>query len=381
MRWLGPLVLGACQFAPGDLPSTGGADAGVQADAMVVPGDDAPATTARVRRIDLDDAKITGGPHTDFPLLVSLSEAWLRTRANGGEVERADGFDIYFSADLEGETRLAHEVELYAAETGTLVAWVKIPSLVPQTVLYLHHGDTAITTDPSSTAAVWSGGYELVMHLDAIADATGKNVVAGVTSAAVAGRIGRARGFDGATSRVDAGSATAIDNVFAGGGTAEAWFRAESFGEGGYGRLFDKGNEDGWSLFVNDADVTRGLGFVHGSGTTGWGQWNTPASTVSTNTWHHVALVYNKGSSANDPTIYIDGAPVSVAELTAPSGGMVSDGTLTLIAGNRTTLDRTFDGLLDEMRLSSVSRSAGWIATQHRNHADPGTFFTVSAPL
>lgn len=378
MRWLAPVVLGACQFAHGVVPSgDGGAGSDVVDGAMT----DTSAVTARVRLIDLDDAKVTGGPHVDFPLLVSISAPWLRARSSGGDVERSDGFDIHFSADQAGAMQLAHEVELYAPDTGTLVAWVKIPSLVPQSVVYLHYGDTAITTDPSTPSAVWSGGYQLVMHLDVVADATGKNTLAAANAGATAGRIDQAHSFDGSVSRIDAGSAAAIDNLFAGGGTAEAWFYAESFGEDSYGRFFDKGNEDGWSLFVNDGDVTKGLGFVHGSAAAGWGQWNAPANSVSLDTWHHVALVYNKSSSANDPTIYLDGAAVAVSELTAPSGAMDSDASIGLDIGNRAGLDRTFDGQLDEMRLSGVLRSAGWIATGYRNQADPASFYTVSAPL
>ena len=42
---------------------------------------------------------------------------------------------------------------------------------------------------------------------------------------------------------------------------------------------------------------------------------------------------------------------------------------------------RTFAGILDEMRLSSVARSDGWLVTQFRNQSSPSTFYTVSAPL
>jgi len=299
-----------------------------------------------------------------------------------GDVARSDGFDIYFSADQLGAVRLAHEVELYAPDTGTLVAWVKVPSLVPQSVLYLHYGDTTLTTDPSTPTAVWSGSYELVMHLDAIADATGKTT-SFTTMAAnpTAGRIDQARSFDGVTSRIGVGSQAAIDDVFAGGGTAESWFNATSFGEGSFGRFFDKGNGDGWSLFVDNSDATQALGFVHGSGGMGWGQWNAPANSVSLNTWHHVALVYDKDSSANDPVIYIDGASVAVTRFTTPSGTMDSDAAIDLFVGNRSSIDRAFDGQLDEVRLSSVSRSADWISTGYRNQAEPATFFTISAPL
>lgn len=380
MRWLAPAVLGACQFAHGVLPAD---DATVAEPDTVHLRDasiDGMPTGPYVRRIDLDDSKITGGPHANFPLLVSLVEPWLRSRDNGGDVASADGLDIYFTVDPEGSARLAHEIEVYAADTGTLVAWVTVPSLVPESVVYLHYGDSTVMA-PGNAAAVWSSGYALVMHLTGTADATGKNTPAVTGAMAAEGRIGGAYAFDGSSSRVALGSAAAIDNVFAGGGTAEAWFYADSFGEGSYGRFFDKGNQVGWSMFVNDEDLPRALGFVHGSGGAGWGQWNSPANSVTLGAWHHVALVFDKGSSANNPAIYIDGVAVAVTEYTTPSGAMDSDAQNDLFAGNRAALDRTFDGRLDEMRLSTVARSADWIATGYRNQSDPSTFYTVSAPL
>jgi hypothetical protein len=37
--------------------------------------------------------------------------------------------------------------------------------------------------------------------------------------------------------------------------------------------------------------------------------------------------------------------------------------------------------LLDEVRLSTVSRSSGWITTSYENQLDPASFAVVSAPL
>jgi len=372
------LALSGCGFERG--VATDGGVTGDGSGSAVIDGT-RPAGPG-VRMIDLDDARITGAPHMSFPLLVSLNAPWLRSVGNGGSVARADGFDIYFSSDQAGTAKLAHEVELYAADTGVLIAWVRIPMLMPQTVLYLHYGDPALTTDPQQVAAVWSTGYEAVFHMDAIADAAGKNLaLAAVTSGSAPGRIDIACGFDGVDDYVDIGSATAIDDVFAAGGTAEAWFYAETFGETGYGRIFDKGHEFGWSIFVNNAERAESLGFLHGSGTQSWGFWNTVANTMTLNAWHHVAVVYNQASAANVPLFYVDGAPVTVVTLDPPPASMMSDAARSLRAGNRVAGDRTFDGLLDELRLSSTVRSADWIATEVRNQVDPGGFAPVGPEL
>ena len=87
-------------------------------------------------------------------------------------------------------------------------------------------------------------------------------------------------------------------------------------------------------------------------------------------------------SVANDPSMYIDGVALTgINELVTPSGTIASDATFDLFMGNRQASDRTFDGQLDELRLSNVPRSADWILTQYRDHDAPNAFVTVGAPL
>ena len=37
------------------------------------------------------------------------------------------------------------------------------------------------------------------------------------------------------------------------------------------------------------------------------------------------------------------------------------------------------NGSLDEVRIATVPRNAGWIGTEHNNQASPGTFYSVGA--
>ena len=385
VRWLALCCLGACQFAThpvsGDAPPGPTGDAPLSSDGAK----DAPSPGAGfVRLIDLDDTRITGGPHADFPLFISISASWLRDTSHGGDVARTDGFDIYFSADQAGATRLAHEVEVYAADSGTLTAWVKIPSLVPQSVLYLHYGDPAITTSQQSVAQVWSGGYAFVAHLETTGDATGASTSFSSSNVAgAAGKNDRAMTFDGSSSVIDAGSVTAIDDVFAAGGTAEGWFYANSYGEAAYGRLLDKGQENGWGLYVSDVSGfgSQSLAFRHGGAGGSIGSWFTSDGTVSLGAWHHAAVVYNQSAAGNAPLVYIDGVAMTTRQVDFPTGPMDSDAAANLTLGNRAGLDRTFDGVLDELRLSSVARGADYLATQYRNQNDPTAFYTINAPL
>jgi hypothetical protein len=65
------------------------------------------------------------------------------------------------------------------------------------------------------------------------------------------------------------------------------------------------------------------------------------------NEWHHLAVVYDAGSTTNDPVMYLDGNPQSLSETTPPVGtpNTNSDG---YMLGNRSAGDRTWDGRMAE---------------------------------
>ncbi len=379
------VLLAACSYTPPGSVAPDGPGTTPDDDASSSggdgPGDVPPPQGETVRAIDLVDGQVTGGPHTDFPLLVSLTEPYLRDAANGGDVVRADGFDIYFSGDPEGTMRLSHEVERYDAGKGVLIAWVKVPALTASTVIYLRYGSTTITTSQEDVAAVWSAGYVAVLHLDGATDASGHATqVTMQTTANVETPMDRGHTFDGDDDRVIVASQT-IDNIFATGGTAEGWFFADTYGENGFGRLWDKGNGSGWSLSLDDNNATQALVFVHGDAVD-TAEWHAPNNSVSLNSWHHTAIVYDKRSDANDPLIYIDGVQqVGIIEFDQPTAPMDDDAAAQLMVANRGAGDRTFDGTLDELRLSNVVRSPEWIATGFANQVAPASFYVVGDPL
>nr|MBP7118976.1 LamG domain-containing protein [Candidatus Woesebacteria bacterium] len=78
-------------------------------------------------------------------------------------------------------------------------------------------------------------------------------------------------------------------------------------------------------------------------------------------TWHHLVVVYNSGSVANDPTIYIDGVSQTVTETQTPVGSITLS-SATLRIGNTSGDDRTFDGSIDEMKIFDYARTQGQVA-------------------
>jgi hypothetical protein len=369
MRALLVAVLAACSYSPRqataldpDGPNTG----------------DTPPLGDAVRAIDLVDPQVTGGPHVDFPLLISTTQPFLRDTGNGGDVTSADGFDIYFSGDPAGTFRLAHEVERYDAAEGQLIAWVKVPSLTASTVIYLHYGSD-LGESQQDAPAVWSAGYVAVLHLADDLDSTGRATNVDVqTSEDVATQIGRGQLYDGSDDRIVV-SSPSIDNLFTTGGTAQGWFFATGYGENGFGRIWDKGHTNGWSFGLDNG--LHSMAFVHGD-SDDFGEWNGPLDSVSLNSWHLGVVVYDKQSSANTPQVFVDGVQLQTLNVVdPPSGTSDSDSGNQLMVGNRGATDRTFQGMLDEVRMANVVKSPAWIATEYVNQAAPAAFYTISEPL
>ncbi len=312
---------------------------------------------------------------TDFPVLVMLNAG----NIDYTKVQNA-GEDLRF-VDTDG-TELAYEIESWN-ESGTSSIWVKVPQIdgASGTDYIWMYYNNASATDNQNAAGVWSNNFEALSHLhNDFADSTG-NAHNGINngSSDITGNIGDGQSFDGVDDRIDISSGAGIDNLFTGGATVSAWINPSSWGEGGFGRILDKGDttsvNNGWALQVGSLGnlLIFDIGF---SGNTG--RWWSSINSISLNTWQLVTLVYDSASDANDPTIYVNGVPVGIIESDTPSGTANSDVSLDLAIGNRSgSTDRTFQGMIDEVRLETGTRSADWIQAQYLSMTD--AFITFSA--
>src|SRR5690606_29293940 len=107
------------------------------------------------------------------------------------------------------------------------------------------------------------------------------------------------------------------------------------------------------------------------------GSWTSATDSIVLGAWQHIAVVYDSSSTANDPEIYIDGVATTVAKQTIAAGNLSDETTVPFRIGNSSTSQRTFDGVLDEIRVSRVMRSADWIATRYANERTPSAFLTL----
>ena len=166
--------------------------------------------------------------------------------------------------------------------------------------------------------------------------------------------------FDGADSLITVAADPTID---ANGKTAlsiSAWINPASDGELNNGRIVGKTGlgTTGYKFIVsndNAAAVKLESTIFHDGVADSVAVTNTLP--VALNTWSFVAMVYNE-DGAKKIKIYVNSVLIALSTDTAGVGTIDDDSALALIIGNETGVNRTFDGLIDDVRIWPNARSA-----------------------
>jgi hypothetical protein len=308
-----------------------------------------PAWTAR-RALAVRASAVTG-THADFPLAVVIAgDADLGARA------RADGADLRF-VDADGTTPLASEIERFDASTGTLLAWVRVPALSsapPDHALYLYYGRTDAAPRVGS---VWTG-YAGVWHFADGKDSSGAGHDALGTAAFAPGYLGAALSCDGATNQLDVAMYARPTML-----GYEAWIYTNVVTASVYHAVVTDwtANNRWFGLYGTQLDFYDGTTDHYFD------------ARVAIHTWTHLAATYD-GANLR---VYENGAPLGTP-LAVSYGGVTSPLQLGYNPNPAAINQERFDGMIDELRVSSVARSPEWIATAYANQLDPRAFVAVA---
>lgn len=203
-----------------------------------------------------------------------------------------------------------------------------------------------------------------------------------VAVVSVNGKIDTAIEFDAVDDEVNAGSGTTLDDVFSGGGSLSTWIYPETYGEGGsYGRIASKGAadaQDGWQFIVDGAQ-NEAISFHISCDGGGFVWWKTTSGTVPLNQWSHVVVTFDRDSTSNTPTFYVNGSPVS-SGVVVDAGSSASCGTFfegtdaafDFYIGQRVDGNRTFDGYIDDVRLYDRALVASEVFTLYQQAQNYG---------
>lgn len=300
-----------------------------------------------------------GSTLTDFPILISITDD-----SDLSNYAKANGYDICFYASNNGAL-LKHEIEYYS--NGTLIAWVKMPSLtgiLGENELYMYYGypASAAMQDPVN---VWDANYRAVWHKNDLTSSTIKDSSANAQNgnkkganepSETTGKISKGQLYDGADDFINAG-APLLSNAM----TISLWCKALTINERNIMMQQYVVATAGRFLFWWETDNKVDMNISGGSAKT--------SSALTADTWYHIVLTRDNANLCNG---YIIGM-TNIAPWTAADMILQTDNTK--IGGNYSTY--FFHGIIDEVRISTNTRSAGWILTEYSNQFAPENFNNV----
>ncbi len=130
--------------------------------------------------------------------------------------------------------------------------------------------------------------------------------------------------------------------------TVAAWVRCDTTGGGSFPRIV---NSPSYRLMFRFASSdVNSVGFATEDGTNG--DWDSGAGSISLSNWFHVAVSYDRSGLTNRPAFYINGVKRPTVTLAVPGGAPPALGGTGYI-GNRAALDRSWIGLIDDLRIYS----------------------------
>lgn len=288
----------------------------------------------------------------DFPVLVKLNSSRIDYSST-----QDNGEDIRF-VDPDG-TVLSYEIESWD-ESGASIVWVKVPQIDGGSTtdyIWMYYGNSS-ATDWQNAADVWSSTYKGIWHLNESSggpynDSTG-NGYTGIAEGTVVridnGVVGGAQDFDADSDRIS--MSINIGSII----TISAWGKLDTQGD----MLWCVGTgTSGYDLWFTNNNIYLNV----------WSGTNSPfyPQPSGVNQWHYYVVVINSLSSQT--LLYIDGQ--FAGQLYYPN----RTGNIIYIGSSSTSY--TWNGSVDEFRISDKIISADWIAAQYLSMND--TFVTFGA--
>lgn len=338
------------------------------------------------RTITIDHTKVPNTDQKNFPMLFSGTYAYLATTSNGGAVTNSNGYDIVFTLDAEGTIPLPFERDSYNASTGAVNYWVQIPTLshTSDTVIFLFFGNSAITTDQSNKNGTWDSKYAGVWHLSNGTTLSATDSTSNGNNGTINGPTATAGFFDGGANFVQSNSqyiSTADSSRLKPANLTFSFWMNRSGPQAQYAHTIQKGLGSGapygsYEFWLNDSGSDSSEGSLSvGTSDAVSNAVTYPSGSFSGGTWYYIAGTFN--ASTRIVSAYKNGQLVGTKTAAV---GTISYDTTGLQFGRQPNYGQYFSGVLDEVRIDNVARSADWIAAEYTNQSTPWAFYDESGP-
>ena len=298
---------------------------------------------------------------SNFPVLINITDSDLAFYA------QSDFDDILF-ADVN-DSKLAHQIEDFDSSTGLLTAWVNVTSVFADvnTTFYMYYGNLGCDAqgDPSG---VWDNGFWGVYHMNETAGSTeydstsnGRN---SVTTGVTFNKDGVVDGGDGFVYGDESRGAITRSGMSVSSYTVECFIKPDVDANEKFVWVYD---DDFYSFIVLEGNSLSCLAY-DGTG-------DRVGATLVDDIWYHVVFRVLENDYAY---LFINGSFVDRVSI----NGLQALITNQHYIGSRDYIGiKSFNGVIDEFRISTVNRSDSWIKTNFNtlNNDSDGGFFSFGA--
>lgn len=307
---------------------------------------------------------------TNFPVYLDLSKMptdfWSKVKSDGGDIRITTSDEI---------TETAREIVFIDITNHKGEVHFKAPSLSisSDNIFYIYFGNPSASDYPDNHTYgannVYDNYYKGVWHMQNAKDSkNGYNLTAngGVIIGGVDGVIGKATAFDGTDDYLITSTSIGISGASA--RTVEILVKVNLITV--HPHLLEWGafaNNQKFGISVNSPAGNVGTWFLWGYGQ--GNDWDTGVF-VETGIWQHHIIVYN-GTTV---VWYINNSSLGSFSHTYNTADTE------VYIGVQSDYVNWFNGLIDEVRISNIARSNGWIDADYKNKMTTG-FLLVSSTI
>lgn len=324
------------------------------------------------------------GTVTNFPVLIRLTDAAII------DAVRSDADDIRFRA-IGGTAWLSYEIERWDQANNRAEVWVLVPSVAgnSNTYITMYYNDAVNDAVPGgqNAAAVFStsNGFAAVYHMNQnpansgqITDSSSNGIhgaASGMDSSdLVTGQIGQSLDFDGSNDEINLGTSGLLQPANL---TASFWVKKQTDGLGlfSYYRnlLCAKSSKtgNGWYIDFSSGVISGFFAVPLEFWVDGYNGWILAPELISfdwltSEQWVQIAVTFD--TATNTGRIYLNGS----VQNGSTSGKLGDPDTITPTTSSKSIaggggFNRYLNGSMDEVRISSVARSADWVRLEYEN--------------
>jgi hypothetical protein len=306
---------------------------------------------------------------TNYPAYISLNK-------DGDMLLNYYDLRFYDSSCSNSGNLLSYEIENYTATKAHV--WIKIPSLpsAGKTISVYYKNNTPVSSGQDVTG-VWDANYKGVWHLGEGRGTTSNDSTTNgnngtlISTAWRNGAVGNALGFDGINSRDNLGVRPGLHMTSA--LTVEAWINASITGDT-YQRIFyhSELGVDPWGEYGISLEKDSGASIRWEMNTGGSLTYFDATASIAANTLYYVTGVYD----GTNMILYMNGKQNNSA---AKTGTIKDYNNQSDIGYGAADGYARWNGILDEVRVSNVARSANWINQSYQMIKNQNIFVTMGS--